>query len=186
MARASLAPPPPGSFRAGETALLRRSRASNFSGRRPQQISRHHRILVPIRAPGDNVQLPCAGRTDSDPPGFSRGLCSPVFELSDCVKDAAQTPIASIENRQHGWRNVAHAGGFVLPPSTVRLNNVLAVQVHIALHEANITAFPSEIFARRTCNLSESPLHPGHTRRNLGGHSEGCTQEEDITFEKEA
>lgn len=57
----------PGSFRAGEAARLRKSRASNFSGRRPHQTSRQHRIWHCSRAPLSDVsRLPGDGRTDSD------------------------------------------------------------------------------------------------------------------------
>lgn len=136
-----------------------KTRASNFSGRRPHQISRRHHISAPVTT----FRLPCASRTESDTPHLSCGTRCPVCKLSACVNDTLQTPSVSIENRQHGWRNVAHTGGFFFPPSTGLPNISLAIQIHISLHEANIATISPEIFACRTCHLSESPLHPGHT-----------------------
>lgn len=46
------------------------------------KISRQHHI----RAPGDNIQSPCAGRTDSNQTDLFYGIHSPASDLSDCVK----------------------------------------------------------------------------------------------------
>lgn len=127
--------------------------------------------------PGDKSRLPCAGRTDSDFLRLSRS--TPVQSVNPQTPSKPRArlnnPNISTKYQHHGRRNIAHTGSFLSLPTTFLHSLLLSLQIHIVPPKANIASISAEIFACHTCHLSESPIHPGHTRRNMGGHLEGCS-----------